>query len=256
MDENREWLMAEPPSSPPSIISNTGSRKEKRLPPITPRRFNRFFTPRTSGSSGSISKTASNSRQRLRDITRNGANRGIRSSGSSLGKRVLFEELENAENLPHTPRVSPKKRRMNGILSPESSPLQSSPLKRRRSFTPDVTIYEDEREDEAERISVSPPPPPPKPIQRTSLRSINARVLVRSFGGASVLGRGRVKDHCSSMLPNKSLEALLTTPGWQHQTANFYSLPQHRHRFSVQSAGIPFSSASGHSKLLSSTQST
>lgn len=239
MAENPGWFGSmEPPSSPPSVQSEistaaSGSRKVKKPPPVTPRRFNRFFTPRTSTGSGSLSNLSGKSGRQLRDITRAGGNRG-RAPRSNLGKRVLFEDLNGDQSGFQTPRNSPKKRRLDGVLTPESSPLQSSPI-RKRSCSLDATIYEDEREEEEAssptRISASPEPVFPQPVLRTACQRVDVRVLSRSFGGARALGRGWIRDHCSH---------------WQHQTADWYSLPEH----SFASPSLPFSSASGNNNDL------
>ncbi|KAF2104773.1 WD40 repeat-like protein, partial [Rhizodiscina lignyota] len=223
-------------SSPPSMPASRTSRKPKKPPPITPKRFNRFFTPRTSASMSS-SRALGKSGRQLRDITRSGANRRSgsgASNSSALGKRTLFEDIDTNQDTVQTPQLSSRKRR-KGLATPESSPLQSSPLRRRGSNGSDISVFEDiEEEIEAgsdNRIisnSLLSEPVFPKPVRRAKCLGVNGRIVSRSFGGASALGRGMKQDHCS---------------GWGHQTTNFYSEPGYRYPF--QSPYLPFCVASG-----------
>lgn len=116
----------EEPASSPAPPSSRGSQRIKKPPPITPRRFNKFFNPRSSGSS--ISSRAG---QELRDITFNGANRR---SSLSYDLSLDFDDL---------PSIRPNKRRKAGDSFrspspfPESSPPRSSPCQRLSSPRPD-----------------------------------------------------------------------------------------------------------------------
>lgn len=232
IDENADMSSSHVASSPPAMLEYISSKKPKKPPPITPKRFTRFFTPRTNATTSSSSRLSSKSGRQLRDITRNGANRGnVSSRHSASRKRVLFEDIksqEDAENVGgQTPRLSPRKRR-KGLLTPDSSPPQSSPLKQRRSYSPEVVLQgEQEVEERASTrsIAISPSPEPvfPQPARRLNCSGINGRVVSRSFG------EGRRKDHCAS---------------WEHQSSDFYSLPEYRHQY--VSPCLPFCAASGH----------
>ncbi|KAF1982450.1 WD40 repeat-like protein [Aulographum hederae CBS 113979] len=220
-----------PPSSPPPAPeSRTTSRKLKKPPPITPKRFNRFFTPRTVSTRANSGSTCRAGRQ-LRDITQNGANRGSQLSRNHVKpeRTVLFESTTEQENLPATPDLSSGRKR-KGFLSPESSPIQPSPSKRARSYSPLPTITDVDEEvpsNEPER-SVHPLENTlPIPIKKVRTSTPSFRVLDRSFGGLRGLGRSGVIDHCTD---------------WQSQTANFYSNPTDSHTF--HKYGLPFSAAS------------
>lgn len=99
-----------------------------------------------------------------------------------------------------TPKVNSRKRK-TPYISPESSPAQSSPLKRSRFLTPPpFTILEDDAAEFQELPILQ------APIRRLKSLGGTSRVLQRSFGGASIIGRGFIRDHCTT---------------WQDQTAHF-----------------------------------
>ncbi|KAL9082800.1 MAG: hypothetical protein Q9159_006176 [Coniocarpon cinnabarinum] len=86
------------PSSPLAPSSTHSSTKPRKPPSVTPRRFGRFFTPRSNASS------SSRGARQLRDITRNANNRAV--------GPLVFDDVDNR----------PRKRRRP---SPEA--FQSSP---------------------------------------------------------------------------------------------------------------------------------
>ncbi|CAN9331491.1 unnamed protein product [Alternaria alternata] len=185
-------------SPPPPSSATVCSRKPKRPPPITPKRFTRFFTPRNSKDVSSRTHLSRSGRQ-LQDITRSALNRS-RETRSTPRKTVNFVDIENPMR---TPQSSVRKRK--AYLSPASSPAQSSPSKRSRYVTPPaIDILEDglDLDDEDE------PAIQPAPIRRLRTLGRPSRTLQRSFGGILGVGRGFRIDHGAS---------------WQDQTSNFYS---------------------------------
>ncbi|KAF2031172.1 WD repeat-containing protein-like protein [Setomelanomma holmii] len=203
-------------SSPPTSTATLGSRKPKRPPPITPKRFTRFFTPRNSKNVSSRTAVSRSGRQ-LQDITRAAINRGSAAPRTTPRKTVNFVDIEGQM---HTPQSSSRKRK-GAYLSPETSPVQSSPSKRSRYVTPPpFTILED-------APVFDEPPVFPVPVRR--LRSLGgaSRTLQRSFGGILSVGRGFRRDHCAS---------------WQDQTADFYSGADDLHQLSHSAP--PFCTAS------------
>lgn len=190
------------------------STKPRKPPSITPRRFNRFFSPLTTRSS---THSKSKSSKRLKDITQNAVNQ-VKFNG--------FHDVSPFE----TPR---KKRKI--LLTPESSPAQpldSSPLRpsdytlppsllsredHYDTFATEDSDSEEEEEDEEEEKHF------PALITRLRTTGASSRILQRSFGGARAIGRGRVYDHCSD---------------WRTQTADFYSRPEDCHSF--HGAALPF----------------
>ncbi|KAF1973854.1 Lethal(2)denticleless protein [Bimuria novae-zelandiae CBS 107.79] len=191
--------MSEVPSSPPQHVANTGSRKLKKPPPITPKRFQKFFTPRTSSHGNS---RVSKSGRQLQDITRSAINRGNAAHRTTPRKTVNFADI-HVDNDVQTPQVNSRKRK-TPYLSPESSPAQSSPTKRHKYTTPPpFAILED-----APEFDEPPVPVFQEPIRRLKSLGGTSRKLTRSFGGILGVGRGLRRDHCAS---------------WQDYTADFYS---------------------------------
>lgn len=110
------WSSQEEPASSPVPSSSRRSQKLRKPPPITPRRFTKFFNPRSSSTPSS-----SRAGQELRDITLNGVNRRHQESHD------LCLDFGDLPTLP-----SSKRRRANRSTSPciDSSPLRSSPCQR------------------------------------------------------------------------------------------------------------------------------
>jgi hypothetical protein len=211
-------------SSPPPAFTATGSRKPKRPPPITPKRFTRFFTPRNSKDVSSRTALSSSGRQ-LQDITRAAINRSRAATRTTPRKTVNFADIENTMRTPQ----SRSGKRKNPYLSPETSPAQSSPSKRSRYVTPPpIEILED-----APVFDESPVFP--VPVRRIRSLGGASRTLQRSFGGILSVGRGFRRDHCTS---------------WQDQTADFYSGADDLHQLSE--GAPPFCTASCNSMSLQS----
>lgn len=202
-------------SSPPAP---TASRKQRRPPPITPKRFTRFFTPRNS-SHGSSRASLSSSGRQLQDITRAAVNRNA-ATRTTPRKTVNFVDIEAP---PVRTPSSRECKRKNPYLSPESSPAQfhSSPSKRSRYVSPDpVDVLEDEPEIEEAPVFTAP-------IRRLGTLGGTSRRLQRSFGGILSVGRGFRRDHCAT---------------WQDQTSDFYSSSDDVHTLSQNAP--PFCTAS------------
>nr|POF21047.1 cell division cycle protein cdt2 [Quercus suber] len=197
------------------------SGKLKGLPTVTPKRFTKFFTPRASLSSRGTRQSKAG--RRLRDITKNGVNRG----------RTLGPDLFNLEGGEEPAPRAPKRRKP--CLEPASSPLlHSSPLKHVYIRTPlpdkveDASSKADLLSDE-ELFDVSEDFPSfPNPINRIRHSGLSQRVVTRSFGGYDGIGRSRRgPDHGVN---------------WRAETSNFVSTPSDRHIF--KGRALPFCSAS------------
>jgi hypothetical protein len=211
-------------SSPPTATATLGSRKPKRPPPITPKRFTRFFTPRNSKNGSSRTALSSSGRQ-LQDITRSALNRSHAAPRTTPRKTVNFADVENEMR---TPQSGSRKRR-NPYISPETSPAQLSPSKRSRYVTPPpFPILED-------APVLDEPPVFPAPVRRIRSLGGASRTLQRSFGGILSVGRGFTRDHCTS---------------WQDQTADFYSSADDLHQLSE--GAPPFCTASCNSTATTS----
>jgi len=117
------------PLPTPTASSQKSTSKTKQLPTVTPRRFKRFFTPR---SSLKRNVKIGASRQVLRDITAGDSNR------RSVGRRQSFSKdaIPIFEDQNVNFNSAPKKRKRGIPVSPDATPDNSSPLKRIRGLTP------------------------------------------------------------------------------------------------------------------------
>ncbi|KAF1999925.1 WD40 repeat-like protein [Amniculicola lignicola CBS 123094] len=215
------------PSSPPQPVSSVGGRKVRKPPPITPKRFTRFFTPRNSRHGASDAKLRSSSARQLQDITRTAVNRNPHSKTRTTPRKTVNFAEDMEEQGVKTPQFQDRKRK-GPYLSPESSPAQSSPSKRPRYMTPpSFSILEDEpplpKDPEANVDEELSAPVFPTAIRRLRGMGSASRILQRSFGGSLGIGRGFARDH--STFP-------------QDQTANFYSSSSDFHQLSRTSPPI------------------
>lgn len=119
------------PSSPPSIASDAGFRhKPKRPPPVTPRSFKRFFTPRSMLNKTNAGSVKTN-RQALKVLSSPAVNRlgPAFTKTSRLGENQSVHRV--SEDIVRTPS---RKRKLS--FSSDASPLQSSPLRKARPRSP------------------------------------------------------------------------------------------------------------------------
>ena len=217
-DTNKENVPYSPSRARSERIANLSSQKPKALPTVTPKRFTKFFTPRTlSGRGGRQSKAG----RQLRDITKNGANR----------RRTAPDFARDSDSLLYG---TPNKRRKLSLDAPSSPPLRSSPLKHvqipdrvpvldEEAASPSVFNEEADLPGLLEHLQ-----PFPKPVRRLRRAGAPSRILERSFGGYDAISRGaRGFDHCAD---------------WQADTANFVSTPTDVHAFT--GTALPFCTAS------------
>jgi len=150
------------PASSPPMPSSQGSQRPKRPPPITPKRFNKFFNPRSSRTTGKPLKSRGGNE--LRELTSNEVNRRSLDEGRaelyfddlpterSSKRRKASDDIEESlyMALPDSspvPRSSPcrrtpqRVRRYEVFTTPE--PTYCLPIRKRMvpSFTPDVRYY-------------------------------------------------------------------------------------------------------------------
>lgn len=115
-------LMSSPPRVAAQSIVDAGS-KERRQPSITPRKFRRFFTPRSR-----VSADPSAARRALRDLTARALNRNQSPSGSPLhfssSPLAAHDKSDRCVDVLPSPRTA--KRRRTGHHTPETSPLRPS----------------------------------------------------------------------------------------------------------------------------------
>lgn len=124
-DENANLLPT------PTDSCQKSTSRPKQLPTVTPRRFKCFFTPR---SSLKRNVKIGASRQVLRDITAGDSNR------RSVGRRQSFSKdaIKIFEDQNEDFQGTSNKRKRGIPVSPETTPDNSSPLKRIRGLTPPI----------------------------------------------------------------------------------------------------------------------
>ena len=205
------------------------SGKAKALPTVTPKRFKKFFTPRSSVPTRGGRQ--SNAGRQLRDITKNGAN-----SRRSVRPLQLAELGYESEQQTFT---RPSKRRKLSI-DISSSPPRSSPLKHvqpahqheldGKALTSPIGLDDEILSDLLHELA-----PFPKPVRLLRQQGHTRRILERSFGGYDALARGRRgTDHGADQ---------------QAETGNFASAPADMHRFVTRDT-LPFCTASCHTNSM------
>ncbi len=231
-------------TSSPLLSSRQSNGKRKQPPTVTPKRFTRFFTPRSSLGQGT---KISASRQALRDITASGANRKgtVRRTISTKDSIQIYNEEEN-ESLD----VSRKRTKKEPVL-PDTTPDRSSPLKRLRKQS--LSLSDDDGtdiEDSASGGDFSDSDPGRntrsnrkrlhfvEPIAYSRQRGPLGRLLRKETGDTD--RRYPTVDYGSS--------------DWQNETANFMTRPEDTHAClnptDAQEATIPFCATSCNSELI------
>lgn len=200
--------------SPPRLLSkDQEGGKERRNPSITPRKFNRFFTPRSHGST-----QLSSARQALQDITGRSRNstpvslsRPIprNTSGQENGLPTFTRDLKRRK-LYHTPDSSPEdpndtKYKDLGYMFQDPTietdgNIQSSPCERILQNLNSVG-----EEDE--------PQEPARPIKQIADQGLAAQVLQINIGSSTT----------SRQYHNYPVN------DWQDETASFYTKPADVH---------------------------
>ncbi|KAI1914489.1 hypothetical protein LOZ39_004466 [Ophidiomyces ophidiicola] len=223
------------PTSPPSL-------KPKKRPPVTPRSFKRFFTPRSSLNGSSSRSSVRTNRHALKNI--------LLSPPSSLDRKgPAFPKIPaDSTFLFRQPRDSPrtpKKRKLSFLAS--SPPLQSSPLRRVR-IAPAIFIDPIDRKDDIQEAALSgdiiPEEPvdkelipTPIPLRRSHTLHNSNSLLLRSLG---------------TTRPSRvTLTASSYGTAWQDETANFYSCPKDIHQcWREDRPTLPFCTAACHTNSL------
>ncbi|KAI0471660.1 WD40-repeat-containing domain protein [Xylariaceae sp. FL0804] len=215
--------------SPPRI----SSVKERRDPSVTPRRFGRFFTPRTR-----VPSQPSPARRALRELAATSLNNRLQTPAPSSplkppgteerGRDETYDpqddRLSKRRKTHHTPESSPCRppRLSNAVCADPGllSPLQSL------SSSQEIRETETDEEDSENELPVVS-----KPVRR--LRTLTSRgqsgqLAQRSFGGLPRAGH----SHMSCPAPD-----------WRIDTAGFHSRPDDVHACSSHEGSgqcIPF----------------
>jgi hypothetical protein len=183
-----------PNYSPPRATRS--SRKEQRPPSVTPRKFRKFFTPRSHGYQDSSSRQAL---QELtapllnRNVTQSSPLRPFKSVNSKEDSPTSFIRGSKRQKTTHTPETSPRKSlRQKTYSFPEANEgehdehLLSSPCER---AVPDAS--EIEREPVEEHQYQEPKEPTKRIVSRVN-KSLGGQLLDLSI--RSSLGR-RSQNH-------------------------------------------------------------
>lgn len=193
------------PSSPPSIASDAGiRRKPKKPPPVTPRSFRRFFTPRSILNSGNNVSNVKTNRQALRTLDSPAVNR-LGPAFTRPSKAGSPGGVHDGLGLPDFVRTPSRKRKHS--FSSAASPLQSSPLKKVRVRSPTDDDEEPRptlrgidvapRGRAGEMTTVSPPKQarPVSPVSRSRALQTSGSLFMRSVLGPRA---NRVTMRCNS----------------------------------------------------------
>lgn len=181
INSDSDVLSSPPPLPPPPPVSPPRvSTKIKRPPPVTPRSFRRFFTPRSLLRSPNA---GSRSRHALMDLASPALNRR-----GPVFKRVTEDADKGTLTPQETPRT-PRKRKLSfsSSVEPDSSPI------RRIKFTPkerparSPSPLERATSPEKAMTEEKPAPKPPvlrAPIRRSVVLKNSGQLLMRAIGTA------------------------------------------------------------------------
>ncbi|KAF7531910.1 hypothetical protein G7054_g8419 [Neopestalotiopsis clavispora] len=198
--------------------------KERRNPSITPRKFRRFFTPRTGVSSHLASGHISPARKALRDLAAPTLNHRLQTPAPSSPLKASSEygqddqdenTIENdlrakRRKLQHTPESSPFQPLHLEPLLPLTSEKPSVLLSPIQSIHSSQTTLPDLDESDCEDLDQ-------KPIRRLapiSSRGFAGQLLQRGLGGRPCAGRSYMSYPASD---------------WKTETADFCSQPSNVH---------------------------
>ncbi|OBT56087.1 hypothetical protein VE04_04161, partial [Pseudogymnoascus sp. 24MN13] len=204
------------------------SSKEKRLTSITPRKFTRFFTPRSHGPSA-----AGSSRRILFDVTAPANNRrGVQSSpirplntiADQENSPISFTRDMKRRKLLHTPEPTLSEKNSPcddpfsshvGDMTPEYGFSSSFAAEGFERSTCELSTHPD-YDDDAPRCTISEEPSIGRyalPVRRAASRGL-AGNLLRSRHGS---------------IPSRRHDTSSPISDWQDETASFYSRPADTH---------------------------
>ena len=178
------------PLPTPATSGRDGASRRKQLPTVTPRRFKKFFTPR---SSLRRNVKVGTSRQALRDITTGDSNR------KSLGRRrsPKVDEVQVFQDGNEIDVHSSRKRKRLHPHTPDPTPELSSPIKRSRGISVEHLDSATEAEHGSPSSSLSiyngaePGLASVRPIGRWRQDGLTGQRLQQEYGGLSQT-RGRL----------------------------------------------------------------
>ncbi|KAI0112687.1 WD40 repeat-like protein [Hypoxylon sp. NC0597] len=208
------------PSSPPRLTNG----KERRNPSITPRKFKRFFTPRSR-----VPSRISPARRALQDLAVPEFNNRYQTPAPSSPLGPISEQQARDENIDPLDARVPKRRKFQH--TPESSPCRPpltadpnhrehspsprtrqgllSPIRSLHSSQENLDSDEDESEDEIPTQSG-----PVRRLAPLTSRGFAGQLAQRQLGGMPRAGRSYMSFPISD---------------WRIDTADFYSKPNDVH---------------------------
>ncbi|KAM7199248.1 WD40-repeat-containing domain protein [Naviculisporaceae sp. PSN 640] len=227
-------LLSSPPRLPP---------KERRNPSITPRKFQKFFTPRSR-----VSATPSAARRALRDLAGPALNRGQTPSSplKPISEENRFDDLlpslqdgqrvSKRRKTQHTPERPAPPCHLPSPLATSPAILESSPSSRRRLRSPIETlpplrtpsILDDGLSDDDEEEDELPTEP---------------RDLVRPVPLARRGLGGQLLERMTNLSLTRDRTVMCPVSDWRTETASFYSNPEDVHECSSHEGAarsIPF----------------
>ncbi|KAK5098379.1 hypothetical protein LTS08_006512 [Lithohypha guttulata] len=211
------------------------SGKIRKPPPITPRRFNKFFAPRAQPTATAVRT----SRKALRTIS---------SSALNSRQRSIQEENETDDyGFANENQVSRKKRKYSSI----TSSLHSTPQSRAVSFLPSsqdilpsspIKYDQDDHEDVVDDDSDASTEIADEEAWSHDEDDLPAGPRIVPYAGTST-SRSLLATNITG---KRSIRVAGPSNLWQAETANFYSNPEHVDSYlrAAQPPIIPFSMAS------------
>ncbi|RYP12044.1 hypothetical protein DL765_007504 [Monosporascus sp. GIB2] len=233
--------------SPPRVSNG----KEKRNPSITPRKFRRFFTPRSR-----VSSHVSPARKALQDLAGPALNQRYQTPAPSSPLKPLsgeqFEDdypdrhddrsAKRRKVQHHTPESSPcRPALLSGLDTPKSSPC-NGPMRKRvllspiRSLNSSQELLESEEDGSDDDLITGPQPV--KRITPLTGRGLAGQLMQRQSGSMPRAGRSYMSYPAAD---------------WRIDTADFCSRPDQVHScISHEGPGrcIPFCAATCHTNSL------
>ncbi|KAK8110444.1 WD40 repeat-like protein [Apiospora kogelbergensis] len=234
-------------SSPP----RRNNAKERRNPSVTPRKFKRFFTPRSNLRSQTTH--ISPARKALRDLAGPQINNRYQTPAPSSPLQPPNEEDEDRlidENLTsndratkrrkfhHTPESSPCR-----LELPDHGPIKPSPTNKTALLSPINSIRSSQDflgSQESDDDDDLPTVEPIKRLAPLTVRGLGGQMLQRELGARPRAGHSRSIFSCPAT-------------DWRTETSTFYSHPEDVHSCTSQDGVgrcIPFCTASCHTNSL------
>lgn len=183
------WLISDQGLNTPTLPISPPGRKTRANPSITPRKFRRFFTPRTQESTSATPKLdLSTSRQALHEIT--GQPKRKRTQPSPLrNDSIKTTKQEDSTTITPDSKRGVKRRKLDSSPAPHIKEygLKVSGWDSPSGQWPNVPSSPCERAAEAglEEVKIKEVRKPPKPIKQLPEYGLSARLLRMNIGSCT-----------------------------------------------------------------------